>query len=86
MLEDMMASTAIRIRDLDGEITDILLDDVAKIHEYGGELQFARPHWGPNLRRLQREAPAVRRAIGAQVGAAVTKATKGKLVVHTKGA
>ena len=74
-----------RARDLDGNIVGILLDDVAKIHEHGNTATPRRPHWGPNLRRLQRESPATGLSLARKVGKAVVKATHGKVAVTVGG-
>lgn len=73
-----------RARNLDGEIVDILLNDVALIHEHGNSQTPRRPHWGPHLATLKAQAPKARAAIGAKVAKAITKATSGKLVVKAE--
>jgi hypothetical protein len=74
-----------RARNLDGEVVDILLNDVALIHEHGNAQTPRRPHWGPHLATLKAQAPKARAAIGAKVAKAITKATSGQLVVKAEG-
>lgn len=66
----------LRARDLDHKSVSITLDDVAQIHEHGNAQTPARPHWGPNLNRMRREAPAVRRHMRGEIVAEVRKACR----------
>lgn len=64
-----------RARDYEGRITDILLSDVAMIHEHGSVSASipARPHWGPHRVGMVRRAVGVRQAIKKQVLAVVKR-------------
>ncbi len=63
-----------RARSLDGETQDIPLNKVARFLEHGTQHMPARPHWGPHLRLMQREAPKVRKFISNKVTKALRKA------------
>lgn len=70
-------------RDLDGDITRITLNDVALIHEHGNSQTPARPHWGPNLRRLVREAPGVRKSMKREIRKAIKGAVGNRMAGGT---
>lgn len=70
-----------RAHDLDGNPVDITLNRVALIHEYGNASTPRRDHWGPNARRLKREAPAVRRFMHEEIRKAIKQAVQGKMKV-----
>lgn len=71
-----------RARNLDGKIVDILLNDVALIHEHGNSQTPRRPHWGPHLATLRKQAPKARLVIAGKVAEAIAKAVKNKLIVR----
>ena len=58
-----------RAKNLDGELTDITLEEVAAIQEGGSAAQGIppRPHWGPYRKEMQRDAAVLRRDIAARV-------------------
>lgn len=70
-----------KARDLDGNRQKITLDTVALIHEHGNSQTPARPHWGPNLRRLKKEAPAVRRYMRDEIRKAIRLAVGKRMKV-----
>lgn len=53
---------AAKARNLDGEPVNILLKDMAKVHEFGSMKANipARKHWRPHLRSMHARAPKVR--------------------------
>ena len=69
-------------RNLDGSTAEILLNDVAMVHEHGNLQTPARPHWGPNYNRMKREAPKLRKAMKAKVKKAMKKVGGKKVVVN----
>lgn len=71
----------VQARDLKGRVVPILLSDVAAIHEHGNARTPARPHWRPNLNRMRREAPAVRREMKDEIAKAMRAAVGKRLVV-----
>ena len=70
-----------RARDLDGDIAEITLDTLARIHEHGTPNNARRPHWRPHLLLLRKQAPKARKLIAAKVAKAIAKASNGRLVV-----
>jgi Na+-translocating ferredoxin:NAD+ oxidoreductase RnfG subunit len=52
-------------KDYDGKFTDVLLSEVARIHEYGSEAAKipARSHWRPHLRLMEQRSSILRRTI-----------------------
>lgn len=56
-----------RARDLNGNVQDVTLNKVARFIEHGTQHMPARPHWGPHLRLMRREAPKVRMFIANSV-------------------
>lgn len=54
-----------KARNLKGETVNILLKDMARVHEFGSEKANipARRHWRPHLRVMRERAPMVRREI-----------------------
>jgi hypothetical protein len=55
----------VRARDLWGRITDITLNKLARVHEYGSRDQRvpARPHWRPHLTAMQGRAATLRQGL-----------------------
>lgn len=70
-----------KARDLDNKPVPITLNTVALIHEHGNQQTPARPHWGPNLNRLKREVPAVRRHMQEKIRQAIKLAVGKRMVV-----
>jgi len=56
-------------KDYDGKFTDILLSEVARIHEYGSRVAKipARMHWRPHLRGMALRGSVLRRSIRDRV-------------------
>lgn len=56
-----------RAKDLDGNRVDATLSEVAMWQEFGTSVIPARPHWRPQLTRMRRELPEIRRAMRKRV-------------------
>lgn len=69
----------LRARDLDGDPVKATLAQVAVWQEFGTTQIPARPHWKPQLNRMRRELPGVRRAMRVRVVSAVKSALAKKI-------
>lgn len=68
--------SGVMAKDLSGDPTDIELDAVAKIQEYGSQAANIppRPHWRPHLADMKKRAARVRRTTRKSIAKAMRKA------------
>ena len=65
-----------KARDLKNRVSQILLRDLARVHEFGSIKANipARPHWGPHANTMRKGAKKVRMTINVRIGKRLKKA------------